>query len=302
MELSLIMRLRIAAAAAVGIILIGIFAWPLAEPIDPFAAVSLFAGDMSAYGAIALAGLALLTGLLAYFAAWPYGRQIGILAVPSGLAIWAIRTGSVANLVRLNPTVTQRQDLFAALRWEPVYWLAVVAVGFLGVLLGQKISQQKSNPDQTQQKPHTKSDSYVNAAIALIGTVLIAKLCLAIFAQDIRIFDEKLGSVIAQPAIGQVVFAVLISFGISAFVVKKFFDISYIWPIAATALLPVFVSIIHVKQNILQHLAQSWPAVFFSNVTMCILPVQMVAFGTLGSIAGYWLAVRYNYWRKHDGK
>ena len=30
--------------------------------------------------------------------------------------------------------------------------------------------------------------------------------------------------------------------------------------------------------------------------------VLMVAFGALGSIAGFWLAVRYNYWRKHELK
>jgi len=28
----------------------------------------------------------------------------------------------------------------------------------------------------------------------------------------------------------------------------------------------------------------------------------MVAFGTIGSIAGYWMAIRYDYWRKHEIK
>jgi hypothetical protein len=55
----------------------------------------------------------------------------------------------------------------------------------------------------------------------------------------------------------------------------------------------------YVKQSTLQRLAQEWPVVFFPNAVISILPVQIVAFGTLGSITGYWLAVRYNYWRKH---
>ncbi|GAI88636.1 unnamed protein product, partial [marine sediment metagenome] len=28
--------------------------------------------------------------------------------------------------------------------------------------------------------------------------------------------------------------------------------------------------------------------------------VQMVALGTLGSIAGYWMGIRYDFWRKHE--
>jgi len=118
-------------------------------------------------------------------------------------------------------------------------------------------------------------------------------------AQDVRIFDNKLGSVLAQPAVGQIVFAVLVSFGIAAFVVKKFLNVSYICPTVASALVTAFAVSAYVKQDVLQHLIQHWPAVFFSNAVTSILPVQMVAFGSLGSIAGYWLAVRYNYWRKH---
>jgi hypothetical protein len=41
---------------------------------------------------------------------------------------------------------------------------------------------------------------------------------------------------------------------------------------------------------------------FFSNAAISILPVQMVAFGTLGSITGYWLAVRYKYRREHKAE
>ena len=81
MELSLLMRLRIAAAAAVGVILIGILAWPLAASSEPFNAVR--AHDISVGGLITLVVLSFLTGLIGYFVSWPHGREIGILAVPS---------------------------------------------------------------------------------------------------------------------------------------------------------------------------------------------------------------------------
>jgi len=74
---------------------------------------------------------------MGYFLSWPYGREIGILAVPAGLSLWAVKTGSIASLIQMNPTVNQRQAIFAAFKWEGLFWLALVAVGFVGVLTAQ---------------------------------------------------------------------------------------------------------------------------------------------------------------------
>lgn len=297
MELSWLMKLRIAAAAAAGVVLIGILAWPMVTPSELVTVVR--AGTISVGGRVTLVILAFLAGLIGYFVSWPYGREIGILAVPSGLAIWAVRSGSMASLMQFEPTVAQRQALLTALRWEPIFWLVVVAAGFIGVLLGQKI-RPSLKLKETQEKPNSKPGKYLNAIIALFGSSLISQFCIRIFAQDIRMFDNKLGSVVAQPDIGQIVFAVLVSFGLAAFVVKKFLDASYIWSAIASSLVTAFAISTYLGQ--LQYLVQRWPAVFFSNAIVSILPVQIVAFGTLGSIAGYWMAVRYTFWRKHEMK
>ena len=295
MELSWVMRLRIAASAATGVILIGFLAWLSAAP-EPLGVVS--ADTISGGGKVTLVGLAFLTGLLAYFVSWPYGREIGVLAVPSGLAIWAVRCGSMAGLMRANPSFTQRQALFAALKWEPLFWLVVLAAGFAGVLVGEKI-RNRPQPGEAKDDCNSNHSIYSNAVIALLGSALIAQLCIAVLARDVRIFDNKLGSVVAQPATGQIVFAVCFSFGLAAFVFKKFLNVSYIWPTIASGALTFFAIITYVKQDVLEHLVQRWPAPFFPNVVVSILPVQMVAFGALGSFAGYWMAVRCNYWRKH---
>ena len=91
MNLSWLMKLRIAAAVATGVVLIGFLAWPLVAPAEPFAVVSLLAETISIADTIALAGLAFLAGFMAYFLSWPHGREIGILAVPAGLSVWAVR-------------------------------------------------------------------------------------------------------------------------------------------------------------------------------------------------------------------
>jgi hypothetical protein len=297
MELSWPMKLRIAAAVATGVVLIGILAWPMAVPSEPLGAVR--ASNLGLGGAITLLMLAFLAGFIAYFVSWPYGREIGILAAPSGLAVWAVRCGSMTTLMQLYPTETQRQAILTTLKWDSIFWLAVVAAGFAGVLLGQKILSSP-RPDETQEKPNPKPTKYLNAIIALVGSALIAQFCIRIFAQDVKILDD--GSVMAQPSIGQIVFAVLISFKLAAFVVKKFLDVSYIWPTIATALVTAFATSSYAKQEVLQYFVKTWPAAFFANSVISILPVQIVAFGTLGSIAGYWMGVRYSYWRKHEMK
>ena len=298
MELSLLTKFRIAAVAVVGMVVIGVLAWPLAAPAEPLGAV--LAGNIGFGEAIVLGVLAIVTGFVSYFLAWPYGREIGVLAVPAGLVIWAVRSGSMAELILLNPGVVQRQELFASLKWGSIFWLIIVAAGFVGVLIGQKVCGGKAGFKESRQRPNSRLNRYLNAAVAVAGSGLIALFCVSIFAQDVRMFDGRFGSVVAQPDVKQIVFAVLVSFGIAAFVVKKFLDVSYIWPIVACLFITPFSISVYANQTVLEYFAEYWPIVFFSNSVISILPVQMVSFGALGSIGGYWLAVRYDYWRRHE--
>ncbi len=285
-------KLKVVAALLVGIILIGFLA-PLGPAAEPFGVISVPAFG----GAAVLIGLAVLTGFISYFISWPNGRDIGILAVPAGLAVWAVRGGNMEELTRLAPTLAQRQAMFAAIKWEPIFWLAIVAAGFGGVLIGQYLVSRASST------AHRSFDfsppSLINRILAVACSGLIAQFCIGIFAQDIRIPDLKLSSVVAQPAVGQIAFAVLVSFGIAAFLVKNFLDAGYIWPIAASALVTGFAVITCTRESTLQYLVEHYPPVFFAWAVTSILPLQIVAFGTLGSIAGYWTAVRVNFRLKH---
>ncbi|MFH1717660.1 MAG: hypothetical protein ABIF19_09940 [Planctomycetota bacterium] len=287
MELSWVMKLRIAAAAAVGIALIGVLAWPLAES-------SAASGSVNYGGAAILVLLAFAAGLAAFFLSWPYGWEIGILAAPFGLAFWAVRSGSMADLIRLNPTVAQRQALVASLRLEPIFWLLIVAAGFAGPLLCRALLSKKDSDGGKKKQQY----NFLSAIAALAGSAVVAHLFIRMFAQDIRHSDSSFHSVTAQPAIGQVAFAVLVSFGFAAFLAKKYLNASYIWPSIATGLVTAFA--VSAYSGKIQYLTQNWPVDFFPNAVISILPVQMVAFGTLGSVAGYWMAMRYDYWRQHE--
>jgi hypothetical protein len=291
------MKLRIAASMAAGVVLIGILGWPLAAPAEPFGTVSITAGTVSIGGAVVLGALALLAGFIGCFVSHPYGREIGILAAPAGLTFWALRSGNMVNLIRRTAPANQH-EMFAALRWEPLFWLAIVAAGFAGVMLAQKLNQ-RIWAVKAVQKSQTTLNMKLNIIIALAASVLIPQLFISVFAQNVRLIDQKLGSVVAQPTTGQIVFAVFVSFGIAAFVVNKFLNVSYICPIIASAFVTALATFSYGRNDVLQHLSSNWPTIFFSHAVLSISPLQIVALGTLGSIAGYWMAVRYKYWRKH---
>ena len=282
MELSWSTKIRIAGSVAVGVVFIGFIGWPLVAPSEPGGAVLMVVGG----GAATLLGLAFFCGLAAYFVSWPEGREIGILAVPSGLGIWALRSGNMARLLQLNPdSISYRESVFELIRWEPVFWLAVVVAGFAGVLLGQMVRQPKVEAEKNVEEGKTKAGLYskvVMALASLVISVLVAQVLIGILAQDVRIGDSKVGFVVGQPAIGQIVFAVLVSFGMSGFIVKRFLGASYIWPVVASALVMGISVTVLMRRGLLEHVAGRYPAIFLANGILAILTLQIVAFGVIG--------------------
>lgn len=297
MELSWLMKIRIAVVMAVGAIVIGFFAWPLSSINDPLAAV--LAVNISLFNLIILVLIAFALGFFAYLLAWPYGREIGILCVPTGLAVWALRSGSIAGLMQQNPKPAQRQALLSLTTWDLFLWIIIVGVGIAGVALAGYIINKRPLFSKIGNTRKGSIDPYLRAFGALVLSLIIAPLCIRIFARNVSMLGN---SIATEPAVGQIAFAVIVSFGIAAFCVKVLLHMSYVWPIISTALVsPLVISFSYRNEKLLDF-AQQWPATFFPNAVVSILPIQMVAFGTLGSIAGYWLAVRYIYWRKHEAQ
>ena len=346
MELTWPIKLRIAAVAAVGIAVIGIYAWPMVAPADQFGVVSVINGTISSYDVLVLLGLAFGVGLVAYFLSWPYGSKIGILAVPAGMAIWAVRCGNMGTLLQLNTSIVSRQQIYSTFCWEPLLWLSIVAAGYLGVLLASQIiypaesdtiSQPRPKPTDGPRppdifirlfgvflgpvirekfverqkrlaireagKPQKRGFGVLlNVVIAVIGSAVVAQFFIGMLARDFTIWDSTSGAAVAQPAIGQIVFAVLVSFGLVGFLVQRVLGVDYIWPVIGSCLVNFVAVSGYGKYEVLEYFIQRWPAVFFSNSVLAVLPVQIVAFGSLGAIAGYWMAVRYDYWHRHEIK
>ncbi len=294
MELTWVNKLRIAAVAALGIVVIGILAWPLAAPEDPLLPVR--AWHVGPLGTIVLLVLAFAVGLAAYFIAWPHGREMGILAAPLGLAVWAGRSAPMRALTQACPEPRERAELLASLRLEPVYWLLIVAAGFVGVLVAQRVRTLRPGDSRGPSRDHTKNTGvYASGLLAVLFATVALPFLIGVFAQDLGDFG-----VATQPAIGQIIFSVVAAFAVVAFVVRKFLALSYLWPALASMFVLVFADALYYKPQIIQHFAETRPATVFPHSIFTILPVQLVALGVLGSVIGYWLAVQYDYWRKHQ--
>ncbi|HEG43793.1 MAG TPA: hypothetical protein ENH94_07090 [Phycisphaerales bacterium] len=295
-----LLRLRIIGTMAVGIVFLGFLAWPMVKPTQPLGAITLFDGDINLFAAICCLFLAYLAGLVSFFVCYPIGGYVAPLAAPAGLSIWALITGDMSSLITLNSTLASRQRLYSTLKWEGFFWLGVVGAGFLGVktaqLLTKKLAPQSPavKPDITTDSDERKSsiNKGLTVAVAFIATVLITHFAIGIFAQDVRIFDSELGSVTGQPEAAQIAFAVMLSFGIAGFVLKKFLNVSYLVTAFATAIVTYVAITISAKPDVLAHMVENWPAAFFPRATSAILPIQIVSFGVIGSLAGYWVAIQ----------
>ncbi len=296
MELSWANKARLSAAAALGIIVIGVLAWPLATPEDPLAPVR--SAQIGFVGALGLLALAFATGFVAYFLTWPHGREIGILAVPFGLVAWVVRSGPMQTLTQAYTTPAARQALLLSLRFEPVFWLLIVAAGFAGVLVAQYLHPGSGTPlTVSLLKNHLKPGVAITGAAALLVGTLLAHFFLGVFAQDL---SATATAVATQPTIGQVLPAGIAAFAAAGFAVKKFFNLSYVWTAVTSVLVIPFAYGFYGRSETIAKFAESYPAVFFPHAVFTILPLQMVALGAIGSVLGYWLAVRYDYWRKHE--
>ena len=297
MELSWINKLRICLVAALGVVVIGIFCWPLVAPQDPMAPVRCL--NVGLPGTIVLMIVAFIVGAAAYLVSWPHGREMGILAVPFGLCLWGLRSGPMAVLNQAANTVARRAQVRNSLLLEPLYWLMLVAAGFAGVLAAQwlvrRLRPSLAAEATAPSKSNLTSQMATTLLMAVFFSVIVSAFFLTATAKDIPPFDKVIAT---QPPSGQIAFAVIVSFAAAAFLVKLFLGLDYILPAVASIFVIPAAQIAFNRGSSLEN-ALLQPATFFNNATLAVLPLQLVAFGAIGSVIGYWMALRYRYWRTH---
>jgi hypothetical protein len=246
------------------------------------------------------AGLAFIAGFLSSAICTPYGTQIGIIAAPAGIAVWGLRSAPLSKIFQMAPVVQDRMKAYSSLKFEGFLWLGIAVCGFLGALSADKIFRRKAVEPLDKIKPVFRLPEFLEIAISVIGTVFVANFLINILAADVSYSDQELAHVTSQPANLQVVFAIFVAFGACGFFAKIFLASRAFWPAIASVPLIYYSAITYGKSDILTHISSSWPANFFIRPITAVLPIQMVAFGCLGAVWGYWQAVSYHLWRTNQ--
>jgi len=307
MDLTWPIRIRIALAAAIGVVLIGLLCWPMVAQNGSTAGLAAVA-KLSFSERIYISLLAIFCGFAGALVSMPYAKQIGVLAVPAGLLWFSIKTIPLSRVIQQNPAANARIETYNGIAFESFIWLALILLGCLGAIAAAELKPKKQTPDKDSDTDTDTSKGFlkittptlINGILATAVSAVIGAFFVMVFAQDVSIPDVKFGSVMCEPSRGQILFACFTAFGIAAFATKLFLNANYIWTIISTAIVSTAAILIFAKGPNLDYMQANWPANFTNNSLLLILPVQMVAAGAIGAINGYWTAKRYQFWRENE--
>ncbi len=288
-----LMRIRILIALGTGALIVGAVGHHFVKPADPLGAISLFTGEISVIDAAIVIALGLVAGAVATLLCYPIGNILGPYAAPAGVAIWALNSGSIKELLITNSELSARTAMYSFFRWEALVWLGVCAAGYAGAILTSKLIGTKTIvTGESQPKTENKSALWINALIGAVVTAVIVKFAIGIFAQNVPALDENLKHVIGRPGNGQIALAILVSVGLAAFVVKRFLQVHYIPVIIGAIALYIAIFTRFIGSDTLAYMVKTWNPSFFSNAIFAVIPVQIASFSVIGAMTGYWIAVR----------
>lgn len=286
-----LLRIRIIIALSVGALIVGAVGYPLVRPADPLGAITLFTGEISTIEAGILILLGFAAGVVSTLVCYPLGDVLGPFAAPAGVAVLAMTSGNLRQVLLTHSAFEQRSAMYGFLRLELLFWLGICAAGYIGVLLTTKMMKTKTIVAGQDAKLNEKNNNWINSIIAVAVAAVIVYISVGIFAQDIHQPDDTLGSVIGHPGHRQIAFGVFVSVGLAGFLVRHFLQAHYL-PVIAGATVIYLGSFSHiVGSETLQYMVKTWPIDFFTHSIFAILPIQFAPFGFLGAMTGYWISI-----------
>lgn len=287
-------RLRVIGSLLAGVLVLGVLGWSLVRPDDPLAPVTFYGGRIGFIGLAGTALLAFAAGALGCLVAWPVGKEIGLLAAPAGLAWWAVTGGSMRILLLTNSSLEERVAAYGFLKWEGFFWLLLIAAGGLGVQAVSRLLHARPLIPQPAEKPKQTAGRAVSILAAVLICVVGAQFLIRLIAQDVRYNDpSELGSVIGQPGNLQIALAVFVAFTVAAFLIGYFLNIGYVIAAVSAPLLGFYIVQTSCSRSVLEYMTENWAPAYFPNSLCAIMPIQLVSFAAIGSLTGYWIAMRY---------
>jgi len=278
-------KVRIGMVLTFGAAVIGVFCWPLIAPHTDRGPVAFYNSSIWLFDAMLILPAAFATGAAAYFLGWPNGRHTALAAVPMGVGIWGLRSGSMSNLLTYNNELELHHNIYMSLRWEGIFWLLVIAAGYVGVRVAAALCRDNTPWEQEKKKPQVG-----DLILPIVVTCAIAWPLVNFLAQSPKLPTKEYGIIYSQPRNAQIAFALMAGFGVAGYAVKRFMKVRFEIPVASTALFSLACAIYSGNDSI-QSVSMNMSASFFAHPICAILPVQTIAFGTIGILIGYSIAI-----------
>ncbi len=292
-----LLRVRVLAALAAGALIVAAAGYPLVRPEDPLGAISLFTGEISVFSAAVLIALGFVAGIVGTLICQPAGGALGPFAAPAGVAVLAMTSGGLRQLLLTNSSLDERNIVYGCLRWELLFWLGICAAGYIGSYLTIKFISGKGEKTPKIEK---KANYWANFAAAGVIAAVIMYFTIGIFAQDIRQIDETTGFVVVgYPGSRQIAFGVFVAVAIAGFAAKHILNTHFIPVVLGAAAVYIGTFSKFIGSEDLAYMVKHWAIDFFPNSIYAILPIQFAPFAVLGGMTGYWISIYIKLHAKH---
>jgi hypothetical protein len=173
----------------------------------------------------------------------------------------------------------------------------MVMAGMAGLYLAWHLwPSDAKDPGVVLRRPRPIGRLLIDSGISILASCLIGYIGLSALARGTEIIGASIST---QPATSQIAFAATVAFWLAGLASARVLRVGPFCPIIATAILPTLAFLLLARPEVIGPVAMAYPATCLPQTVLGILPIQTVSFGTIGAIAGYWTAVRIEYWRRH---
>jgi hypothetical protein len=195
----------------------------------------------------------------------------------------------MSNLLTYNNEMKELHNVYMSFRWEGIFWFLVIAAGYLGVKAAASACGDTSQWEQEKKKPMPG-----DMIVPILATCAIAWAVVSLLLQSPKLPTTDSGTLYSQPRQAQAAFALMAGFGVAGYAVKRFINIRYEIPAASTVVFSLAAAI-YAGRDSMHTISINMPPTFFMSPICALLPVQTIAFGTLGILIGYSIAVLGNH-------
>jgi len=304
-------KLRVLLACAVAVLLMRSVGWHVARPADPELAVTL---TESGRGALAVwPALVLLTAVAASLGTVIVGRRLpegGVFAAGIGLAALALRGNSMQMVLgyRGSAEAAGRRSLMISMACDAVLWAAILAVSWVVVVMVRRWlwpepASEPDTPEASDRKGRKKADEPAEAkpgwyALAVTGVLAAVIIWLTIARTPV-----------AQVARGQVVASVAAGLFLGAMGARYFTGVEEAHWYALAALAVALTGYLLGYLNAGLGWAEGSTYQPFADLATTPphalvrpLPIEYLAIGVSGALAGFWSGRKIEYAAGEESK